>query len=118
MGHVPHKTWSLGARRSIEHGANLLSPSRQSRIIPARMRVGLCIQGEPDDLHLAERLGFRAMEWMRFAESPAGPVHADWQGHADHVAGMARSLAMRISAIGAWYRNPFAPGQEESARSA
>jgi sugar phosphate isomerase/epimerase len=82
------------------------------------MRVGICIRGERADLELAQRLGFRAMEWMRFAESPAGPARADWTGFADEVAAEAGSRGLRISAIGAWYRNPFAPGQEEQARAA
>jgi sugar phosphate isomerase/epimerase len=81
------------------------------------MRVGLCLRGEREDLALAERLGFRSLQWMRFGESPAGPGRTDWEGFADDLAAEARSRGLRVSAIGAWYRNPFAPGQEEAARS-
>ena len=35
----------------------------------------------------------------------------------ERFAGEARARNLRISAIGAWYQNPFAPGQEEAARA-
>ena len=65
----------------------------------------------------ARKLGFRSMQWMRFAESPAAPPHADWQPFADQLAQEAGERGLRISAIGALYRNPLDPKQTDSARA-
>lgn len=65
----------------------------------------------------AQKLGFRSMQWLRFDEGPAGPAHAQWQSHAEQVAGEAARHGLRISALGAYYRNPLDPKQTEHARA-
>jgi sugar phosphate isomerase/epimerase len=79
------------------------------------MRVGVLCRAE--DLAWAQKLGLRSMQWMRFAQSPAAPPHADWQPYADQLAAEARERGIRISAIGALYKNPLDPKQTESARA-
>lgn len=80
------------------------------------MRIGvLC--GSLAELNWVRRLGFRSTQWMRFAESPAAPPHADWKPFAEQFAAEAASRDIRISAIGALYRNPLDPKQTESARA-
>ncbi len=79
------------------------------------MRVGVLCRAE--ELAWAQKLGLRSMQWMRFAQSPAAPPHADWQPFADQLAAEARERGIRISAIGALYKNPLDPRQTESARA-
>jgi len=64
-----------------------------------------------------QRLGFRSTQWMRFAESPAAPPHAEWKPFAEQFAAQARDRGIRISAIGALYQNPLDPRQSDSARA-
>src|SRR5688500_10768090 len=87
------------------------------------MRIGLLSAAEPGELKSAHRLGFRSMQWMRFEASPAT---ADLTGGANsrepafsfatQFAAEAQVLDIRISAIGAYYRNPLDPKQTEFAR--
>ena len=70
-----------------------------------------------EDLDWIQRLGFRSTQWMRFAESPAAPPHADWKPFAEEFAAQARARDIRISALGAYYRNPLDPTQTEPARA-
>jgi sugar phosphate isomerase/epimerase len=70
-----------------------------------------------EDLDWIQRLGFRSTQWMRFAESPAAPPQADWKPFAEQFAAQARARDVRISAIGAYYRNPLDPTQTEPARA-
>src|SRR6266536_3306612 len=81
------------------------------------MRVGVLTRGELGDLDWAQRLGFRSIEWMRFDDSPAGPGQANWESFADQLAAGARARDIRISAIGALYRNPLAPQQTDFSRA-
>jgi sugar phosphate isomerase/epimerase len=79
------------------------------------MRVGVtCSVGE---LEWAQKLGFRSMQWMRFAQSPAAPPRDAWKSAADAISGEAKDRHIRISAIGAFYGNPLDPKQTESARA-
>ncbi|HEY3915430.1 MAG TPA: sugar phosphate isomerase/epimerase [Verrucomicrobiae bacterium] len=79
------------------------------------MRVGvLCRE---DELAWAQKLGFRSMQWMRFANSPADSSHDDWKSFADKFAGEARERNIRVSTIGALYKNPLDPKQTEFARA-
>jgi hypothetical protein len=71
----------------------------------------------PADLDRTARLGLGCFEWVRFAESPAGPHNPDWKPVADQVAAAAKSRELRISAIGAFYQNPLDPRQTEQARA-
>jgi len=81
------------------------------------MRIGVVTVGEVETLQWAQRLGFRSIEWMRFADSPAGPNHSDWKPFAENFAAEAGSRDIRISAIGAYYQNPLDPKQTERARA-
>src|SRR5271155_4509817 len=78
------------------------------------MRVGVLCGGMAD-LDWAGNLGFRSIEWMRFDESPAAPPHADWKPFAEKLAAECKARGIRISAIGALYKNPLDPKQTESA---
>jgi sugar phosphate isomerase/epimerase len=80
------------------------------------MRVGVLSRGleELDWLH---KLGFRSTQWMRFDESPAAQPHTDWKPLVEKFAAEARRLDVRVSAIGAYYKNPLDPRQTESARA-
>src|SRR3989440_2345489 len=81
------------------------------------MRIGVVTRGEVEDLDRAQRLGFRSIEWMRFQDSPAGPNSTDWQPFAEKFAGEAKARNLRISTIGALYKNPLDPEQSEFARA-
>jgi sugar phosphate isomerase/epimerase len=72
--------------------------------------------GHLSELERAQKLGFRSVQWMRFAESPAAPPNPDWKGFAETFAAEAAARGLRISAIGAYYKNPLDPAQTESAR--
>jgi sugar phosphate isomerase/epimerase len=80
------------------------------------MRIGVLARGEVAELDWVRRLGFRSFEWVAFAESAAGPDRADWKPYAEELAAAARDRDIRISAIGAYYRNPLDPRQTEQAR--
>jgi sugar phosphate isomerase/epimerase len=79
------------------------------------MRVGVLSRGA-EELDWLQKLGFRSMQWMRFAESPAAPPHAEWKPFAEKFEADAERRGVRISAIGAYYQNPLDPKQTESAR--
>src|SRR5260370_41146021 len=79
------------------------------------MRVGVLIRGGVDELDWARRLGFASIEWMRFEASPAGVEHKVWKPFAEQFAAEAKARGVRISAIGALYRNPLDPRPTEVA---
>src|SRR5437899_5610708 len=81
------------------------------------MRVGVLTRGEIDELKGAHRLGFRSVEWIRFEESLCRVEHADWKPFAERLAHEAEAHGIRISAIGALYRNPLDPRQSKFARA-
>lgn len=64
---------------------------------------------------MVQRLGFRSMQWMAFPESPAAQPHSDWKSIAEKFSADAKSRGIRVSAIGAYYRNPLDPKQTEYA---
>ena len=84
------------------------------------MRIGVLCAAETAELKFAHRLGFRSMQWMRF---DACPATADLAGPAPAIAvrfhlrsqfaAEAQALGIRISAIGAYYRNPLDPKQTD-----
>ncbi len=80
------------------------------------MRVGVLSSGM-EDLDWVQRLGFRSIQWVRFAESPAAPPQSDWKPFAEQVAAEFRARDIRISAIGAFYQNPLDPKQTDQARA-
>lgn len=79
------------------------------------MRVGVLIRADLGELKRAHQLGFRSIEWIRFEDSDA--KHQDWKGFSEQFAAEARSRDIRISAIGAYYRNPLDPRQADFARA-
>ena len=91
------------------------------------MRIGVLCAAETAELKFAHRIGFRSMQWMRFdacpatADLPAGS-NSIAQGResaftfAKQFAAEAQALDIRISAIGAYYRNPLDPKQTDLAR--
>jgi len=81
------------------------------------MRIGVLARGEVAELDWAKRLSFRSLEWVGFAESPAGPSHADWKPCVEQIAAEAKARDLRLSAIGAYYQNPLDPHQTEFART-
>jgi sugar phosphate isomerase/epimerase len=81
------------------------------------MRVGVLTRGEAQDLDWVQRLGFRSIEWIRFDESPVAAEKADWKPAADEFAAQANARDIRISAIGALYKNPLDPKQSDFARA-
>ena len=81
------------------------------------MRVGVLIRSDRNELERAHQLGFRSIEWIRFDDSPCGVAERDWKSRAEQFAADARSRNIRISAIGAYYRNPLDPKQTEHARA-
>src|SRR3954471_2647012 len=81
------------------------------------MKVGVLARGDSDELKWAHGLGFKSIEWIRFEESPCRVEHDDWKPSAERIAAEARSLDLRISAIGALYRNPLDPKQTKYARA-
>lgn len=68
-------------------------------------------------LDWARQNGFGSIQWNRFDTSPAGPQQADWRPFAEKLAGETKSRNLRISAIGAHYKNPLDPKQSEYARA-
>ena len=68
-------------------------------------------------LDWARRNGFGSIQWNRFDESPVSADVADWRPFAEQFAAEARARDVRISAIGAMYRNPLDPKQTEFARA-
>jgi sugar phosphate isomerase/epimerase len=80
------------------------------------MRVGVLIAGEIEQLEWADGLAFRSVEWMRFDSGRAGIGNKDWKPFADEFSEAAKLRNIRISAIGAYYRNALDPKQTEYAR--
>jgi len=81
------------------------------------MRIGILTDANTERLDWAAQNGFGSFEWMRFEDSPAGPHHADWRPFVEAFAAEARARNLRISAIGALYKNPLDPAQTDSARA-
>jgi sugar phosphate isomerase/epimerase len=78
------------------------------------MRVGVCCRA--DQLEWAHKLGFRSCEIMRFIESPLAPQYQNWRPFAEQLAAKSKELDVRISSIGAYYKNPLDPKQTDYAR--
>jgi sugar phosphate isomerase/epimerase len=70
-----------------------------------------------EELDWLHKLGFRSTQWMRFDESPAAAPRADWKPLVEQFAAEAQSRGVRVSAIGAHYKNPLDPRQTASARA-
>jgi len=81
------------------------------------MRIGFLTDARLEQLDWAQQNGFGSIQWNRFETSFAGPANRDWQGEAGQFAGEAKARNLRISAIGAHYRNPLDPDPQVSKRS-
>lgn len=81
------------------------------------MRIGFLTDASLAQLDWAKQNGFGSIGWMAFERSPAAPPKADWQLFAEQLAAAAHERGIRISAIGALYRNPLDPAQAKHARS-
>lgn len=81
------------------------------------MRIGFLTDARVAQLDWARQHGFGSIEWMAFDRSPAAPPNADWKPFAEEFAAAARERDIRISAIGALYKNPLDRRQTESARA-
>jgi len=81
------------------------------------MRIGFLSNASLAELDWAQQHGFGSIEWVAFEHSAAAQPEADWRHAAGQVAAAARERGLRISAIGALYRNPLDPAQTQRART-
>jgi sugar phosphate isomerase/epimerase len=81
------------------------------------MRIGFLTDANVARLDWAQKNGFGSIEWMRFDTSFAAPQQELWRPFAERFAAEARIRNLRISAIGALYKNPLDPAQTEFART-
>lgn len=81
------------------------------------MRIGFLTDALVDVLDWAKQNGFGSISWMRFADGPCGPHEKNWKAHAEQFADEAKARDIRITAIGALYKNPLDPAQTEYART-
>ncbi len=80
------------------------------------MRIGFTTDAEVEALDFAQQNGFGSIAWMRFDQSFAAPGKERWGEDAERFAAEAKARDIRISAIGAFYRNPLDPAQTARAR--
>ena len=81
------------------------------------MRIGFLTDANAGRLDWAQAHGFGSIGWNRFESSGAGPHESNWRAFAESFAEEARRRNVRISAIGALYKNPLDPAQSDYARS-
>src|SRR5436190_19769896 len=81
------------------------------------MRIGFLTDADIKRLDWAKENGFGSIGWNRFETSGAGPQVENWRPFAEEFAAEAKSRHVRISAIGALYKNPLDPAQSEFSRS-
>ena len=81
------------------------------------MRIGILTDADVNRLEWAKQNGFGSIQWTRFDTSFANPTHQIWRPYADRFAAAAMARGIRISAIGALYKNPLDPAQSEFARA-
>jgi hypothetical protein len=80
------------------------------------MRIGFTTDAEVEVLEWAKQNGFGSIAWMRFDQSFAAPGKECWREDSLRFADEANTRNIRVSAIGAFYRNPLDPTQTERAR--
>lgn len=80
------------------------------------MKIGFTTDAEFEVLDWAAQHGFGAIAWMRFDLSFAAPEKPRWREDSQRFAEHARSRGIRISALGAFYRNPLDPTQTARAQ--
>jgi sugar phosphate isomerase/epimerase len=81
------------------------------------MRIGYLTDASVETLDWAKQNGFGSISWMAFPDSCAGPGKDFWREDAERFAGEARARNIRISTIGALYKNPLDPSQTDHART-
>jgi sugar phosphate isomerase/epimerase len=81
------------------------------------MRIGFMTDANLPRLDWARQHGFGSIEWNRFDTSPAGLHTAEWRPFAEQLAAETKARDLRISAIGALYKNPLDPNQSDYARA-
>lgn len=81
------------------------------------MRIGFLTDLTVERLDWARQNGFGCVAWNRFEACPAGPGNADWRPWADALGAAAAARDLRLSCLGAQYRNPLDPRQTEGART-
>jgi sugar phosphate isomerase/epimerase len=81
------------------------------------MRIGFIIDADTPRLDWAQKHGFGSVSWNRFETSPAGPHEAVWKAFAEKFSAETKARGIRISSIGALYKNPLDPAQRDFARS-
>jgi sugar phosphate isomerase/epimerase len=81
------------------------------------MRIGFVTDANVARLDWAKKNGFGSIEWMRFETSFAAVEQQIWRPFAERFAGEAQVRNLRISAIGALYKNPLDPAQSDFARA-
>ena len=81
------------------------------------MRIGFLTDSSISRLDWAKQHGFGSIAWNRFDTSGAAPQHRDWHSFAETFASAAKERNVRISSIGALYKNPLDPEQTEHARA-
>ena len=80
------------------------------------MRIGFTTDAELDVLEWAKQNGFGSMAWMRFDLSFAAPDKEHWREESLRFAEEAKARDIRISTIGAFYRNALDPTQTTRAK--
>jgi len=80
------------------------------------MRIGFTTDAEVEVLEWAKQNGFGSVAWMRFDQSFAAPGKERWREDSQRFAAEAKTRNIRISAIGAFYRNALDPAQTTRAR--
>jgi len=81
------------------------------------MKIGFLSDTDITNLDWAKENGFGSIAWHRFETSGAGPGQKDWRIFAESFAAAAKQRNLRISTIGALYKNPLDPEQSEHART-
>jgi sugar phosphate isomerase/epimerase len=81
------------------------------------MRIGFITDADISRLDWAQRNGFGSIGWNRFETSGAAPQEKNWRPLAEQFANEAKARNIRISSIGALYRNPLDREQSEFAKS-
>lgn len=81
------------------------------------MRIGFLTDASIEALDWAKQNGFGSVEWNRFDTSFAAPANPDWKTPVAEYAAAARERGLRISAIGALYKNPLDPLQLDFAHA-
>jgi len=80
------------------------------------MKIGFITDTSISRLEWAHKNGFGSIGWTRFETSDAGPQHKNWRPFAEQFAAEAKARNLRISTIGALYKNPLDPTQSDFAR--